>query len=192
VRGSQRCRGCSSPGLCSSRGRPPSSHRCRDVLVLHHLTQGSCVTWRTRKVVSGDDDRSLVVRHSVDVTGSAFGQSQVTSTDFPGQEAPGKEGEIMRMQKHGDPPCGHLRRQQRLRIAPRSFVATLSVLPVYRYCRRCGWNITALKELWGGDATSTPRLLTAPTLPMLPLRRPLAEPRSQVARERVGGGLYSH
>jgi hypothetical protein len=50
--------------------------------VLHHLIHGSCVIWRTRKAASGDDDRAVVVRHSVDVTGSAFGQSQATSTDF--------------------------------------------------------------------------------------------------------------
>jgi hypothetical protein len=97
----------------------------------------------------------------------------------------------MRMQKHGDPPCGHLRRPRRLRTAPRSFVTMPPVPPVHRYCRRCGWDITALKEPWGGDATSTPRLLTAPTLPTLPLRWPLAGLRSQVARERVGGGLHS-
>jgi hypothetical protein len=97
----------------------------------------------------------------------------------------------MRMQKHGDPPCGHLRRQRQLRIALQPFVATPSVLPVHRYCRRCDWNITALKEPWRGDATSTPGSLTAPTLSTLPLRRPLAGPRSQVARERVGGGLHS-
>ena len=61
--------------------------------MLHHLIHVSCVTWRTRKVASGDDDRAVVAWHSVDVTGSAFGRSQVTSTDFLGQEAPGKEGE---------------------------------------------------------------------------------------------------
>jgi hypothetical protein len=75
-----------------------SSHRCRNSPVLHHPIYGSYVTWRTRKVTPGDDDHLPVLRHSVDVTGSAFGQPQTrsagaTSTDFLGQGAPGKEGE---------------------------------------------------------------------------------------------------
>jgi hypothetical protein len=79
-------------------GRLPSSHRCRKFPVLHRLIYGSCVTWRTRKVNSGDDDRLLVVRHPVDVTRSAFGQPQTRSagsdtTEFLGQEVPRKEGE---------------------------------------------------------------------------------------------------
>jgi hypothetical protein len=98
----------------------------------------------------------------------------------------------MRMQKHGDPPRGNLWRQPWLRIALRPFVAMPSVLPVHRYCRRCGWDITALKEPREGGAPSTPTLPTAPTLPTLPLRRPLAGHRSQVACERVGGGLHLH
>jgi hypothetical protein len=98
----------------------------------------------------------------------------------------------MRMQKHGDPPCGQLRRQPWLRIALQQFVAMSSVLPVHRYCRRCGWDITALKGSREGGATGTPTLPTAPTLPMLPLRRPLAGHRGLVACERVGGGLHSY
>jgi hypothetical protein len=98
----------------------------------------------------------------------------------------------MRMQKHGDPPCGHLRRQPWLRIVLRQFVAMPSVLPVYRYCRRCGWNFIALKGPWKGGATGTPALPTAPTLPMLPLRRAPGGHRGLVACERVGGGLHSH
>jgi len=92
------------------------------------------------------------------------------------------------MQKHGDTPCGHLWRQPRLRIALRPFVAMSSVLPVHRYCRHCGWDITALKEPREGDAPGTPTLPTALTLPMLPL----AGHRGLVACERVGGGLHSH
>ena len=98
----------------------------------------------------------------------------------------------MRMQKHGDPPCGHLWRQPWLRIALRQFVAMPSVLPVHRYCRRCGWNFIALKGPREGGATGTPASPTAPTLPMLPLRRPLVGQRGLVACERVGGGLHSH
>ena len=178
-------------------GRLPSSHRCRKFPVLHRLIYGSCVTWRTRKVNSGDDDRLLVVRHPVDVTRSAFGQPQTRSAGATppsswDKKSRGKKGKIMRMQKRGDLPCVHLWRQPWLRIALGPFVAMPSVLPVHRYCRRCGWDITARKEPREGGATSTPTLATAPTLPTLPLRRPLAGHRSHVACERVGGGLHSH
>jgi hypothetical protein len=174
-----------------------SFHRCRNPPALHHLIYGRFVTWRTQKVAPGDDDPPPVVRYSVDVTGSVFGQPQtrsagVTSTNFLGQGAPGKEGEKMRMQKHGDPPCGDLWRQPWLRIALQPFVAMPSVLPVHRSCRRFGWDITALKEPREGGATGTPALPTVPTLPMLPLRWPLAGHRGLVACERVGGGHHSY
>jgi hypothetical protein len=88
------------PGGAGFRGRfPPSSpfykpvamssHRCRNFPVLPRLIYGSCMTWCTRQVIPGDDDHPPVVWHSVDVTGSAFGQPQTrsagaTSTDFLG------------------------------------------------------------------------------------------------------------
>jgi hypothetical protein len=72
-----------------------SSHRCRNSPELPHLTCGSCMTWRTRQVIPGDDDHPPVVWHSVDVTGSAFGQPQTRERGgdihpLPGIRSPGE------------------------------------------------------------------------------------------------------
>jgi hypothetical protein len=191
-------RGCCLPGLRSSKGRQPSSHSCRSFPALRHPIYGSCVPWRTRKVISGDDDwpsgpPAFYGHDRISLRATTNVERVGDIHRLPGTRSSGEKKEkVMRMQKHGDPPCGHLWRQVRLRIALRPFVAMSSVLPVHRYCRRCGWDITALEEPQGGTVPRTPRLLTAPTLPTLPLRRPLAGHRSKVACERVGGGLHSH
>ncbi len=98
----------------------------------------------------------------------------------------------MRIQRYGDPPYGSLWRQPWLQIALRPLVAMPSVPLVHRYGQRCAWDITGSKGPQEGGVTSTPIRLTTPTLPTLPLRRPLTGHRSQVACERVGGGLHSH